>query len=223
MYEQGHGILAAQRKNSLTWTPVPAVTNALSEAFIKAYDEIEPQGGDPLLIALDVSGSMGAHVYGIDTLTAYECAAALALYWLKARPDVHVVAFDRNLYDPGLHAGMAVQEVLRRIRQVGGGGTDCALPFRWLTEQRLAANLISVSDSESWAGRSHVSEESQRVKGWNPAFRGVNVQTTASGTTLRDPKHDWEMEVVGFNADVPTVAELHLGQAVVIEDAEYSE
>lgn len=222
IYEQGYGIEAMRRKNALSWTPVPAVTEALSEAFIMAYDTIEPDD-EPMLVGLDMSGSMGATIYGIHTLHAYEAATAMGLYWLKAHRNTHVIGFSDHLQDLGLHAGMSVVDAIAKVnRRRAPSGTDCSLPLQWLLQNDpTISRLVTVTDSESWAGSMHTSEASAQMKRLNPAFRSANIQTTASGTTLNDPTHNWEFEVAGFNADVPTAVMLHLGQAV--EAGEYSE
>jgi 60 kDa SS-A/Ro ribonucleoprotein len=53
VYAQGQG-----EKGSLTWQPVPKVIDALDPAFYATFQNVEPCG-KPVLLALDVSGSMG--------------------------------------------------------------------------------------------------------------------------------------------------------------------
>ena len=52
IYAQGHG-----DKGALKWSPVSAVVDALDEAFYATFQNVEPCG-KPVLLALDVSGSM---------------------------------------------------------------------------------------------------------------------------------------------------------------------
>jgi 60 kDa SS-A/Ro ribonucleoprotein len=52
-YSTGRGM-----RGTHTWTPVPEITEALDAAFYQAYAAVEP-AGCKLLVALDVSGSMG--------------------------------------------------------------------------------------------------------------------------------------------------------------------
>jgi 60 kDa SS-A/Ro ribonucleoprotein len=54
IYAQGHG-----DKGALKWSPVSAVVDALDEAFYATFQNVEPCG-KPVLLALDVSGSMAA-------------------------------------------------------------------------------------------------------------------------------------------------------------------
>src|SRR6185436_15551497 len=53
IYAQGHG-----DKGSLKWSPVSAIVDALDAAFYATFSNVEPCG-KPMLLALDVSGSMG--------------------------------------------------------------------------------------------------------------------------------------------------------------------
>src|SRR5262249_2717893 len=54
IYAQGHG-----DKGALKWSPVSAVISALDAAFYGTFQNVEPCG-KPMLLALDVSGSMGS-------------------------------------------------------------------------------------------------------------------------------------------------------------------
>ena len=54
VYAQGKG-----EKGSLTWQPVPKIIDALNAAFYATFQNVEPCG-KPVLLALDVSGSMVA-------------------------------------------------------------------------------------------------------------------------------------------------------------------
>ena len=65
--------------------------DALDGAFYKAFANVEPTGKRHL-IALDVSGSMGAQ-FGGTVLTCREATAALALVTMAVEPETHVVGF----------------------------------------------------------------------------------------------------------------------------------
>ena len=56
IYAQGHG-----DKGALKWSPVSAIVDALDAAFYATFSNVEPCS-KPVLLALDVSGSMA----GID-------------------------------------------------------------------------------------------------------------------------------------------------------------
>ena len=73
MYAQDRG-----EKGSLTWQPVPKIVDALDAAFYATFQNVEPCG-KPVLLALDVSGSMDASMIAGSCLSAREASAAIAL------------------------------------------------------------------------------------------------------------------------------------------------
>lgn len=64
-------------RGSMTWKASRPIVDALDSAFYAAFGAVEPSG-KRLMLALDVSGSMGAAVSGLP-LTCREASAALAL------------------------------------------------------------------------------------------------------------------------------------------------
>ena len=66
IYAQGHG-----DKGALKWSPVSAVVDALDEAFYATFQNVEPCG-KPVLLALDVSGSMAASMIAGSCISARE-------------------------------------------------------------------------------------------------------------------------------------------------------
>jgi len=72
VYAQGKG-----DKGGLTWKPVPKIIDALDAAFYATFQNVEPCG-KPVLLALDVSGSMGCGSVAGPCLTPREASAAMA-------------------------------------------------------------------------------------------------------------------------------------------------
>src|SRR5438876_4705904 len=68
IYAQGHG-----DKGALKWSPVSAIVDALDEAFYATFNNVEPCN-QPVLLALDVSGSMGCSMIAGSCLTAREAS-----------------------------------------------------------------------------------------------------------------------------------------------------
>ena len=58
VYANGKGV-----KGSMTWEPVPAIIDALEDAFYKSFDLVEPTG-KRILMGVDVSGSMDCSIAG---------------------------------------------------------------------------------------------------------------------------------------------------------------
>src|SRR6266436_5269080 len=73
VYAQGKG-----DKGSLTWKPVPRIVDALDAAFYATFKNVEPCA-KPVLLALDVSGSMGGGSVAGSCLTPRAASAAMAL------------------------------------------------------------------------------------------------------------------------------------------------
>src|SRR6516225_5869778 len=87
IYAQGHG-----DKGALKWSPVQAVVDALDEAFYATFQNVEPCN-KPVLLALDVSGSMGGSMIAGSCLSAREASAAMALVTAATEPDCEIIAF----------------------------------------------------------------------------------------------------------------------------------
>jgi 60 kDa SS-A/Ro ribonucleoprotein len=216
VYAQGHG-----EKGALAWTPVPKLVDALDAAFYATFRNVEPCG-KPMLLALDVSGSMAeSHIAG-SCLTAREASAAMALVTAATEPDTEIIAFSAPASGGfgGMHGGgesgitrvslsprMRLDEVIRRISAIPMGGTDCALPMIWARRHKLrVSGFITYTDSETWAGAIH---PSQALRQYRAEFVGdakaVVVGMTSNGFTLADPNDRGMLDVVGFDASVPAV------------------
>ncbi|HEX7653638.1 MAG TPA: TROVE domain-containing protein, partial [Verrucomicrobiae bacterium] len=161
VYAQGHG-----DKGSLRWQPVNAVVAALDEAFYAAFANVQP-AGKPVLLALDVSGSMAASMIAGTCLSAREASAAMALVTAATEADYEIIAFSAGTGGyGGMHGGgepgitrvkltprMRLDEVVKTVSAIPMGGTDCALPMLWAARQRLhVAGFVTYTDNETWAG-----------------------------------------------------------------------
>jgi len=216
IYAQGHG-----DKGSLKWSPVAAVVDALDEAFYATFQNVEPCG-KPVLLALDVSGSMAASMIAGSCISAREASAAMALITAATEPEHEIIAFSapgRGRYG-GMHGGgepgitrvdisprMRLKEVIKRVEAIPMGGTDCALPMLWAARNKLdVSGFITYTDSETWAGNIH---PAQALRQYRSEFVGdakaVVVGMTSNGFTLADPNDRGMMDVVGFDTNVPAV------------------
>lgn len=215
IYAQGHG-----DKGGLKWSPEPAITDALDEAFYATFQNVEPCG-KPLLLALDVSGSMGcSHIAG-SCLSAREASAAMALITMATEPECEIIAFSaaKGGYG-GMHGGgesgitrmnisprLRLAEVIQRIEAIPMGGTDCALPMLWAARNKLkVSGFITYTDSETWAGHIH---PAQALRQYRSEFvadaKAVVVGMTSNGFTIADPNDRGMLDVVGFDTSVPAV------------------
>ncbi|MCL4177945.1 MAG: TROVE domain-containing protein [Verrucomicrobia bacterium] len=216
VYAQGRG-----DKGSLTWKPVSKVIDALDAAFYATFQNVEPCG-KPVLLALDVSGSMdGSKIVG-SCLTAREASAAMALVTAATEPECEIIAFSAPAGGGygGMHGGgepgitrvtlsprMRLDDVIKRIQAIPMGGTDCALPMAWSRRNRLkVSGFITYTDSETWAGNIH---PAQALRQYRSEFVGdakaVVVGMTSNGFTIADPNDRGMLDVVGFDTTAPAV------------------
>jgi len=216
VYAQGHG-----EKGSLAWKPVSKIVDALDEAFYATFKNVEPCG-KPVLLALDVSGSMDGSKIAGSCLTAREASAALALVTAATEPECEIIAFSASAGGGygGMHGGgesgitrvtlsprMRLDDVIQRVRAIPMGGTDCALPMLWARRNKLkVSGFITYTDSETWAGHIHPAQALRLYRDdFVPDAKAVVVGMTSNGFTLADPNDRGMLDVVGFDTTVPAV------------------
>jgi 60 kDa SS-A/Ro ribonucleoprotein len=216
IYAQGHG-----DKGALKWSPVRGVIDALDEAFYATFQNVEPCN-KPMLLALDVSGSMAQSFIAGSCISAREGSAAMALITAATEPECEIIAFSapsRGGYG-GMHGGgepgitrvtisprMRLADVIKHIEAIPMGGTDCALPMLWAARNKLNVSaFITYTDSETWAGNIH---PAQALRQYRNEFVGdakaAVVGMTSNGFTLADPNDRGMMDVVGFDTTAPAV------------------
>jgi 60 kDa SS-A/Ro ribonucleoprotein len=207
-----------------TWTPNRLVTDALDEAFYASFKYQEPTG-KRYLVALDVSGSMGAEVK--PGLTARDVSAAMAMSLLATEPNVDVVGFTAantqarygqrrysQGYDPyaaaltplDLSPRRRLDDNVAAVRGLPFGRTDCALPARWAREQGKDYDAIVIfTDSETWAGRQeHPFQALTKYrKQVGHKVAQIVVGLTATDFTIADPSDPDSLDVVGFDSALP--------------------
>jgi 60 kDa SS-A/Ro ribonucleoprotein len=201
VYAQGRG-----DKGSLTWKPVPQIIDALDEAFYATFQNVEPCG-KPMLLALDVSGSMGGGSVAGSCLTPREASAAMALVTAATEREYHIMGFSSRFMPLNITPRMRLDDVVKRISNLPFEGTDCALPMIWARENEVNVSaFITYTDSETWAGKIH---PSQALRQYRNKFVGdakaVVVGMTCNGFTIADPNDRGMLDVVGFDTTAPAV------------------
>ena len=201
IYAQGHG-----DKGSLKWSPVSAVVDVLDKAFYATFQNVEPCG-KPVLLALDVSGSMAASMIAGSCLSAREASAAMALITAATEPEYHIVGFSGGMVPLNISPRMRLDQVIRRISSLPFERTDCAQPMLYAMREKLkVAAFVTYTDSETWAGNIH---PAQALRQYRNEFVGdakaVVVGMTSNGFTLADPNDRGMLDVVGFDASVPAI------------------
>jgi len=201
VYAQGRG-----EKGSLTWQPVPKIIDALDAAFYATFQNVEPCG-KPVLLALDVSGSMGGGSVAGSCLTPREASAAMALVTAATEEEYHIMGFSNRFVPLNFSPRMRLDDVVQRISDLPFEATDCALPMIWARENEVNVSaFITYTDSETWAGHIH---PAQALRQYRSEFVGdaksVVVGMTSNGFTIADPKDRGMLDVVGFDTTAPAV------------------
>ncbi|WP_160160879.1 TROVE domain-containing protein [Actinomadura sp. K4S16] len=207
VYGAGHA-QPNPRADVQRWSPVPAIADALDEAYELAFGHMEPSGRR-LLIAVDSSGSMswsGVRHGGTPLGSCYEVGNAMAVILHRIEGgDCHVIDVDT-----AVHASRVTART--NLREIGswrpsGGGTDLSLPFQWAQQQRLDVDGVVVfTDNETWAGRQH---PSQALAAYRRAVNGdvrvVLAAMAANGHTTGDPRDEGVLNMAGLDASLPMV------------------
>ena len=107
---------AAGAKGSLTWKPVAKIVDALDEAFYATFQNVEPCG-KPVLLALDVSGSMGGGSVAGSCLTPREASAAMALVTAATEAEYHIMGSRIGSSPLNISPRMRLDDVVKRIER----------------------------------------------------------------------------------------------------------
>lgn len=217
-YKSGGGF-----RGSLTWVPQAAIIDALDDLFYKSFGNVEPTG-KRICVAMDVSASMRAPLMN-SNVTAYEGSAAMALATMapEQRGTVDTVAFTRDGWSVGGRSRLGgwgsgitemdisprqrLDDVLRTMKGLTMGGTDCALPILWAHANKRSYDAFVVyTDNETWAGAVQPMEALRQYrKDVNSQARLIVVGMTSTGFTIADPQDAGSLDVVGFDASAPSI------------------
>jgi 60 kDa SS-A/Ro ribonucleoprotein len=201
VYESGHGV-----KGSLTWTPDRRILQAMEEAFYLSFKYVVPTG-KKIAVAIDCSGSMtGGWGYNSNgTLSPAEIAAAMATVIVNTEPKSVLLKFDTRAEIVNYPVSARVSDIHRLVDNMSGG-TDIACPILELIRRNIKVDaVIILTDSETWAGRTHVTEAARLYNRNYGRTKFVNVAAVANHYTTLDPQDVNALEVVGFDGTVPQV------------------
>ena len=216
-YRAGKGV-----RGQNTWTPVPAVADALDAAFGKSF-AFAPQTGKRFYLGIDVSGSMEwGTIAGVAGLTPRQGAAALAMAIARRESNYYMAAFAdgnppsgyrfsvRRNYDMmplDISAADSIADALRKTGELPAAGTDCALPMLDAAKKQIPVDcFVVITDNETWAGKVHPCEALRQYREQTGiAAKLAVVAMTSTGFTIADPEDAGTLDVVGFDASAPQV------------------
>jgi 60 kDa SS-A/Ro ribonucleoprotein len=201
-YQSGHSV-----RGSSAWSPVSSVIDALNDAFYLSFKCVEPTK-KRILLAIDTSGSMhGSQVNGIPNLSLHTACGAMALTIARTEPMYHIIGVDTGVQELPISPSQRLDDVVRTLSSIGGGGTNLALPMEYALSKKLLVDaFVILSDSETWQGRGHPAQllaEYRRTV--NKEARIVNVQMTATHVTNNNPDDRLALDCVGFDTATPQI------------------
>jgi len=191
---------------------IPAVVReALQDALEIALVNIGEFAGR-VVVCPDVSGSMASPITGVrrgatSVVRCIDVAALVAAAVLRTNKDVIVLPFENHVCDIKLNSRDSVMTNAEKLAAIGGGGTNCSAPLRWLNTERKAADLvIFISDNQSWvdaqsAGATEMMRQWGAFKSRNGAAKLVCIDIQPNGTSQALERAD-VLNVGGFSDEV---------------------
>ncbi|MBN2693567.1 TROVE domain-containing protein [bacterium] len=199
-YNLGHGI-----KGNLNWNKVSKIVDALDDSFYLSFETVEPTN-KKLMLAIDVSGSMGGYKMSGSVLTPRVASMALALVTAKVEKNYIIKAFSDKLVDIDVTPKMRLEQIIHKTNSIPFGGTDCALPMVYAKENKIHGvdAFIIYTDNETWFGKIH---PSQAIKEYRK-FTGNRSKLITAGMvsnnfSIADPTDANMFDVVGFSTETP--------------------
>jgi 60 kDa SS-A/Ro ribonucleoprotein len=200
IYSQGKG-----DKGSLVWTPDNTVKDTLEAAFYLSFDAVEPSGKN-IVLALDVSGSMGSAIPGVPQLTCCEGAALMAMVSARTEPWTEVLGFAKTFKPLNITKHDTLESATTKAHDWNFGSTNCALPAEHALAHRWNVDAFCIyTDNETYAGRQHPFQAMQKYRqGMNkPDAKLIVVGMAVNDFSIADPKDPNMLDVVGFDTQTP--------------------
>lgn len=201
-YKNGRGM-----RGKLSWTPVTRLVDALDDAFYNTFGNVTPSH-KRLMLALDVSGSMGwPNLAGVPGLSPRVGSAAMALITAVTEKQHTFTAFSNKMVPLNISPRQRLDDVLHTVDGLPFGGTDCALPMVYALKNRIPVDTFVVyTDSETWYGDIHPAQALQEYRQQTGIAAKLIVMGMASnGFSIADPRDGGMLDVVGFDTAVPNI------------------
>ncbi len=199
------------------------VRDALQDAMEIALENVPTFEGQ-VVVCPDVSGSMASPVTGLrrggtSAARCIDVAALVAAAVVRANREALVLPFEQGVREISLNARDSVMTNAGKLASIGGGGTNCSAPLKWLNVRRVNADLvILVSDNQSWVdaraeGPTETMRQWESLRVRNPKAKLVCIDLQAHGTTQAVERAD-VMNVGGFSDEVFEVVRRFAGDEI---------
>jgi 60 kDa SS-A/Ro ribonucleoprotein len=204
-YASGHSV-----RGSNSWTPVQRIVTALDDAFYLSFGNVVPNG-NPMVVGLDVSGSM--HYDSISSLpgtTVAEVALAMAMVQVNTEPFCRILAFSdysRKAIDiTDKVKGQRLTQAQQVISMLPSGGTALAAPITECIRKGYAADSIIIyTDNELNSGRHPYTEMQKYRNQENQNAKLVVCGITSTSSSITDPNELRNLDVCGFDGNLPNI------------------
>jgi 60 kDa SS-A/Ro ribonucleoprotein len=188
------------------WSPVSSITDAMEDAFYKAFNYVEPTG-KKFLYGVDVSGSMGWHTLGNTGMTSCEAAAVVAMTCARIEKNYDIMGFADSFRDLKITAKDSLNTIVKRTSNLNFGRTDCSLPMQYAMKNGLDVDVFVVlTDNETWVGNEHPFEALKKYrKKFNRDAKLAVLAFEANNFSIADPSDAGMMDIAGLDANVPKI------------------
>ena len=204
-YNQGHGV-----KGALSWYPNKQVSDALDSAFYKTFKNAETTNLN-YYIGLDCSASMNmggrSDMSTTPGMSPIVGAVAMAMVLMNNEPWHYVGSYNSVMVDVGLNKSMKLDTAVHKALRTPWGSTNCALPYQDALQKNMPVDVfINITDNETWHGNKHPFKALQeyRQKTGRNAHQIV-IGMTSTGFSIADPSDSRSLDVVGWDANVPSM------------------
>lgn len=203
VYTSGGGI-----RGNKQWVPNDYISSALETAFYASFSAVVPTG-KRFMLAMDVSGSMGASFMGNGSpMTCATAAAAMCLVTSKTESKCTVVAFSSVLTPVKVTASDGLESLQAKLAKIRMGATDCSLPMVYALKNSLPIDVFIVyTDSETNWNEIPPAQalRDYREKMGMPGAKMVVVAMSGTQFSLADPNDPGMLDVIGFDSSAPEI------------------
>lgn len=197
------------------------IVNALQDVLELSLQNI-PKFDEPILVCLDVSGSMtdpitGSRGSATSKTRCIDVASMLAAAFLKCNDEAMVIPFDTQAHNLILNNRDSIATLTQHLAHFGGGGTKCSVALDYANQKKLNANLVVyISDNESWAEFSSPGFETRCIsefnvfKARNPKAKLVCIDLTPNTSSQFTSKRPDVLNIGGFSDTVFKMVDLFI-------------